>query len=247
MSEEIIVDKFWAEDFSILFRKDRILEFFVTEDQSTTEKLNSIARFGVYASVILALYHSDLKYLNLCIITFSVTYFVFKNADIKEPLENIGSCKKKVTFSEKEDIKEFEKDDGERTHPTLNNPFGNNSVFDIIENPERPPMIEYGSYSDESLKVKKDIESKFNYNLYKDLGDLYGKTNSQRQFYTTPSRGTIPHDSDGKFKNWLYGKMPSCKDNIYDCGRTLYETPQMKRPILPNSLENPDNTQARSK
>ena len=75
---ELVVDKFWADDLYILFRKDRILEFFVTQDQSTSEKLNSIARFGIYASILLSMYHSDFKYLTLCILTFFITYIIMR-------------------------------------------------------------------------------------------------------------------------------------------------------------------------
>lgn len=241
---ELVVDKFWADDLSILFRKDRILEFFVTQDQSTSEKLNSVARFGIYASILLAMYHSDLKYLTLSILTFFITYVVYENTEKVENMENVGSCKKvnkKVTFG---DLPVF-KEDEELTKPTINNPFGNNSVLDIIDNPERPPMVKYGEHNEKSLDVKQDIEEKFNYNLYKDLGDLYGKTSSQRQFYTTPSRGSIPPDPNGDFKNWLYGKMPSCKDNIFECGKTIHEDPRRKRPVFPNQLDNPEITEAK--
>ena len=35
-------DPFWFDDMSILFSKDRLVEFFPTEDMSLGEKLNSI-------------------------------------------------------------------------------------------------------------------------------------------------------------------------------------------------------------
>lgn len=225
-----VVDPIWSEDISILFRTDRLLEFFISEDQSTSEKLNSIARFGIYISIVLTLYHKNAKYLTLSLLTFIITYLIYENLGDRENLD--------VVAKNNMETKEY-------TKPTINNPFGNSSVMDIIDDPKRPPMVKYGDYNEKSLNVKENIQEAFNYNLYKDLGDLYGKANSQRQFYTTPSRGTIPADPDGKFKNWLYGSMPSCKDNTYECLKTIHETPTRKRPVLPNPLVNPVNVEAR--
>lgn len=215
-----IIDPFWSNDISILFRTDRILEFFVSNDQSISEKLNSIARFGIYISIILSLYHKDYKYLSLSILTFSITYFIYINKNTEKFEEELN---------DEEEI---------FTQPTINNPFGNSSVMDIIDNPTKPPMVDYSSNTEESLKIKEDIEKKFNYNLYKDVGDLYGKQNSQRQYYTTPSRGNIPPDPKGDFKQWLYGSMTSCKDNSYNC--RINEDLRSTRQVFVNSIENPE-------
>lgn len=192
-----VVDKFWSDDLYVLARPDRLLEFFISEDMSVDEKLNSIVRFGVYASVLLALYHKKYKYLTIVLPILLLTLVIHSNYSETE-IENFDSKGKPIK-------KKF-------TLPTLNNPFGNNSIMDILDNPKRPPMIDYSSYSEEALKVKKEIDEKFNYNLYKDLGDVYGKENSQRQFYTAPNRGNIPNDPDGEFKQWLYGSSKSCKE-----------------------------------
>lgn len=217
-----VIDPFWSNDISILFRTDRILEFFVSDDQSISEKLNSIARFGIYISIILSLYHKEYKYLTLSILTFSITYFIYKNKNIEKFEEEINNDDDKDIF----------------TQPTVNNPFGNSSVMDIIDNPTKPPMVDYSTNTEKSLKIKEDIETKFNYNLYKDVGDLYGRQNSQRQYYTTPSRGNIPPDPKGEFKQWLYGSMTSCKDNTYNCG--INEDLRASRQVLVNSMENPE-------
>ena len=50
----------------------------------------------------------------------------------------------------------------------------------------------------------------FNKNLYRDLTDVYGKNNSQRQFYTTPIT-TVPNDQNS-FANWLYRSEKTCKE-----------------------------------
>lgn len=215
-----ISDPFWVKQPSILFKQDRLLEFFVGNDQTTYEKLNSITRFGIYISIVLAMYKKDYKYLYLSLLFIIITYIIYTNIN----LENIKEYDKNIEGFENE--KEF-------ARPTVNNPFGNSSIMDIIDNPTRPPMQEYGEYDKDSLETKQKIEEKFNYNLYRDLGDLYDKKNSQRQFYTTPSRGSIPADPNGDFKKWLYGDMPSCKDNTYDCSKLIHDSPRFKR----NELE----------
>ena len=65
----------------------------------------------------------------------------------------------------------------------------------------------------------KTIEDKFGYNLYRDVGDLYGKSNSQREFYTMPAT-TIPNNQTACAK-WLYNTGPTCKE------KSIYCTPEM--------------------
>jgi hypothetical protein len=228
-----ISDSFWLSDLNILIRHDRLLEFFISSDQTLSEKLNSIARFGIYISVVLAMYHSNPKYLTLSILTFLITYLIYINVDKKEFMENNSADQIKENIIYKDSVK-----------PTINNPFGNSSVIDIIDNPTRKPMADYSENNEESLKIKEDINDAFNYNLYRDVSDVYGIKNSQRQYYTTPSRGNIPADPKGEYKKWLYGSMASCKDNQYKCLK--YENLAAKRQVFPNPLANPNNEFARN-
>jgi hypothetical protein len=193
---EPIRDKFWYEDISILFRNDRLMEFFVTQDQYTSEKLNAIVRFSFYLSLILAMYKQSLKYFGILLFSLVLTFFLWSGAETesKTAPEEVG--------------------------PTLLNPYGNNSVFD---DPKRGPMKRYTDYTQESLETKKKVDEYFNHNLYTDVGDLFGKQNSQRQFYTTPSAGQTPADPEGEFRNWLYGDMPSCKTEPMHCGKNTID------------------------
>ena len=49
--------------------------------------------------------------------------------------------------------------------------------------------------------MKENINNKFEFNLYKNIGDVFGNENSQRQFYTMPST-TIPNNRKD-FADWL--------------------------------------------
>ena len=66
----------------------------------------------------------------------------------------------------------------------------------------------------------KDLNGKsLNRQTMRDVGDLYGKSNSQRQYYTAPST-TIPNEQT-KFAKWLYQTSSTCKED------TKYCSPQM--------------------
>ena len=50
----------------------------------------------------------------------------------------------------------------------------------------------------------------FNEDLYRDVTDVFGKNNSQRQYYTVPGN-QVPNDQ-GSFAQWCYGTPPTCKE-----------------------------------
>ena len=85
--------------------------------------------------------------------------------------------------------------------PNINNPFMNILPTD---NRDRLSACTYDK------KTKDEINDAFNTNLYLDLNDIYGKNNSQRQFYTMPST-TIPNKQDS-FAKWLYNTPSICKE-----------------------------------
>jgi hypothetical protein len=218
MDVEIVADKFWANDPWILIKKDRLLEFFITSDQSQVERLNAITRFGIYTSILLAMYHNNPRYLALSFIVFAITYFIYSNSESKN--EKFADVQGSVACLDPEP-KGF-------TKPTLNNPFMNPSIIEIIDNPEKPRALRYAHNTQRSFDIKKDIKDKFSYNLYRDAGDIYDKMTGSRQFYTVPNT-TIAQDPEGKFKQWLYGNVNySCKDNTYFCAKNNYVPLQSK-------------------
>lgn len=185
-------DKFWSEDPSVLFDSSKIAEFFPRKEGSTEERLNSIARFSLYTSLVVCLYHRNVKFLYIGIMGLILTYILHFNV--------------KPTAEEFTDI---------RVRPTLNNPFMNVSQADYVDNPDRPAAQSYAGNDADSQEIKKDIDEKFDYNLYHDVSEIYGNMNSQRQFITNPST-TIPNDRKS-FQEWLYGDAKSCHDNNMNC------------------------------
>lgn len=222
--------EFWKEDPSILWKTDQMTKFFPTKNQSLGDKLNSIARLGIYISLVLCVYHKTTKYALVGIVTLVFTYFIYTfrptevSAESPTPTQTIEGL------------------DGTQvcTPPTLDNPFMNVTMKDYMNIQDgkivdRPPACDMSD-----PKVKEAADNLFNNDLYKDVNDLFGKMNSQRQFYTMPST-TIPNKQD-EFARWLYGSPPTCKENGDNC--VGYEDLRAKsaQGILYNPKENPVNT-----
>jgi len=201
-------DKFWLNDYKILFEKERLADFFPTITMTMIEKLNAIMRLAIYLSIALYIVSGNYHYLYIMIIVGSITYFIattqkdnmelFFNS-IKESNENLLQ---KSVIENITDIK-----------PTVDNPFMNINL--ITDNKEKEPAPPSWNNND----LQKKIESDFDYNLYRDVGDLYGKSNSQRQYYTMPST-TIPNNQTS-FAKWCYQVGPTCKE------KSIYCSPEM--------------------
>lgn len=189
------MDNFWYEDPSILFERSRLIEFFPSEKQSLYEKYNSIVRLTLYITILLSLYNQNIKYMSILLLVLLLTYYLYK-FDTK--IEKMSDVNEKCY------------------EPTLNNPFMNVNYteFDEMGNLNRPPAC-----NPENIDTKKQIDEYFHNNIYRDTSDVFGKMNSQRQFFTMPFT-TVPNDPNGEFKNWLYNNPKTCKeDQDYCSGR----------------------------
>jgi hypothetical protein len=85
--------------------------------------------------------------------------------------------------------------------PTQDNPFMNMSVTDILDKP--------GAFTVKPYDNNVKYDDYFRVNWYSDPTDVFGKTQSQRQFYTMPSN-SVPNDRDS-YQKWLYSGTGSCK------------------------------------
>jgi hypothetical protein len=204
-------DKFWYDDPTILFKKERLDEFYPSRDMTLTEQLNSLVRLFIYISLLFAIFKQDVNYLFIIVAILVLTYAIYHYSDEK-PLFNSFNLDKTTPDTDiviNKDIIE----------PTIDNPFMNVLLTDYTDNPERIAANSLNNYNNTKLNEK--IDNTFYYNLYRDVDDVYDKYNSQRQFYTMPST-TIPNEQD-KFVKWAYKTPPTCKeDNGYRCYGNLY-------------------------
>lgn len=197
------VDKFWVNDLEILYKRERLTEFFPTKDQTTEERLNAIMRFCIYISILLYLHNKDSRYIMISVGFGLFSIFIY-----------MGTRKK---CKEKEKVKEGMEENVEEkcTAPTIDNPFMNVTMKDYLNIKDgrivdRPPACDTTN-----VKTKKEMDEAFNNNLYKDVDDVFEKFNSQRQFYTMPST-TIPNRQD-EFARWLYKNPKTCKEDQDYC------------------------------
>lgn len=215
-------DVFWSMDLSILWDKNRLIEFFPTKDMTLNEKMNSIARLSVYATLVLVIYKGQLWPLYIGLLGMAMSLFLQNSSNES----NINS--------DKYISAELNKIEGETTDlctaPTKDNPFMNISVNEYIDNPTRSGACDPKTVSEET-------EAHFNVNLYKDVDDLFGKNNSQRMFVTNPIT-TIPNDQQN-FAKWLYSTPSTCKEDQENCLR--YEDVRANRKPLGDFENNPIN------
>jgi hypothetical protein len=96
------------------------------------------------------------------------------------------------------------------TGPTARNPFMNVLIDELKFNPGRPRAE---SVLDPAVKVK--LDDFFRTEFFNDPTDVFGRSQSQRQFITMPAT-SIPNDVDS-YQNWLY-KIPgkTCKEGNPD-------------------------------
>jgi hypothetical protein len=96
------------------------------------------------------------------------------------------------------------------TVPTPQNPFMNVTVDEYYYNPLRPQAA---SVQDDDVKA--NLDDFFKTEFTRDPTDVFGRSQSQRQFVTMPAT-TVPNDA-GSFQNWLY-KLPgkTCKEGGRD-------------------------------
>jgi hypothetical protein len=96
------------------------------------------------------------------------------------------------------------------TSPTAKNPFMNVLIDEIKYNPTKPAAV-----SISGLDVATSLDDFFRTEFNRDPTDVFGRSQSQRQFVTMPAT-TIPNDQ-GSYQNWLY-KIPgkTCKEGGRD-------------------------------
>ena len=94
----------------------------------------------------------------------------------------------------------------EYTRPTASNPFMNVLINEIKYNPTKPAAQDISNPI-----VSGMLDDAFRVQFTSDPTDVFGKTQSQRQFVAMPST-TVPNDQ-GSFADWLY-RIPgkTCKE-----------------------------------
>jgi hypothetical protein len=162
---------------------------------SFDEKLFTILKLLFFIALISTLVFNDVKYVLFVIILLFVGIFIYNYY--------INTKKNAEEFLDDNNIAIIDK--SFCTKPSLDNPFMNPNILDY----QTPNRI--SACSVDNSKINNEMHDKFIKRIFKDVNDIYGKTISERQFYTLPST-TIPNDQEGLGK-WLYFKDKTCKEN----------------------------------
>lgn len=161
-------------------------QFYPKKDLNKYEKTNALARFAIYSMIIIYVLKFDMKYLAISFTILILSVFLGLSDNFKNVNDN--TCVK----------------------PTPDNPYMNFTIGDHIANPNRN---EGCSIDDENIR---NDQIKFYRNGHNpDVNDLYGKTITDRNFYTMPST-SIVNDQQG-FLNFLYGDFGKCKSEGKNC------------------------------
>ena len=222
---------FWANDPTVLFNKDYILQMWPLQTMTFDEKLNAISRFIIVLSILGFIITKSIRFLVIGIVTLAIIYFVYKmrkqkivkellNKDDKEGFQNIDKKgylqPTEITISNPETLETYLKSDFEPTNKK--NPLGNVLLTEITDNPLRkaaPPAFNTEVYEDINNSTKKMVQllnpeiKNTNKQLFGDLGEKFEFDQSMWYYYSTPNT-KIPNDQ-GAFANYLYGDMPSCR------------------------------------
>ena len=193
---------FWYNQPNILYDKKYIIEFFPLKEHDLPRKLNSIIRFTIYYSILMYCYNKNTNIFALPLLMSFITYIIWKKntpIQVDQFMTDLRNDKEPllVTLSEL---------DIGCTLPNKDNPFMNTSFVDVAANKELSKSCT--SYNNKGIQRK--IEKEFDKGLYRNYTDIFGKENSQRQFFTVPGREGVPDQSS--FAHWLYRTPGSCKE-----------------------------------
>jgi len=204
----------WTEKISILYEKKYLFEVIPNKNFDFNRKLNSLLRLSIYYSTIIYLF--DRKKSNMFYIPFVVAIITYVlSRKYKETFLNITNANLMNDLKTGEDlVKDLS---GACKTPSKDNPFMNPEIYDYnTQNMGTPACTSYNNKGLQNI-----TENIFNDELYRDVNDIFGKNNSQRQFYTVPGN-SIPNDQD-TFAKWLYARPSSCKEgNGLQCAANMY-------------------------
>ena len=194
---------FWYENSSILYEKDYIFEFVPSKRFDINRKLNSIVRLSIIYSIIMYLIGKNNKYLIIPFITLCVTWIIWR----KHTDTRVESVMNKSINNQLDDLVVINDLETECRVPTKDNPFMNPLLDEYNNNTLQKPKA-CPSYN--NIGIQNRIEELFNQDLYRDVKDVFGKNNGQRQFYSVPGN-QVPNDQ-GSFSQWCYGMPKTCKE-----------------------------------
>ena len=206
------MDNYWFEDLNILLDTNKLDEFYPRKGMDYKKKVNSLVRGSVYVGILMSIFKRNYLFLYIPLITMLLTvilyYFRKVNQDTDNKLKKLNNdLNEKLPINSNRVDNNINKMINENfanqtcQKPSDNNPFMNAMPFDKRTRSNSCPV------NDEN---NTKIETIFNKNLFREVGDIFNKQNGQRQFFTMPST-TYPNNRE-KLGDWLYKTPKTCKE-----------------------------------
>jgi hypothetical protein len=221
--------QFWSNQPTILFNKDYIFELWPTKDMCYEQKLNAITRLIILLTFLGYILTMKMKILGVGTITILIIFVLFTMRKQKITKEMMNEGFKNQISSDQamienasyvnpvtlDSVLKTEFKEGNRK-----NPFSNVLLTQINDDPERkaaPPSFNVSVDEDITKNVKKAIQmmnpdiKNTNNQLFGDIYQEFELDQSNRQFFSTANT-RVTNDANA-FGNFLYGNMPSAKEN----------------------------------
>ncbi len=176
----------WYENPKVLFEEPD--QFLPVNELTSTQKINALARLAIYSAGAIYLFRLDNKFLSISLVIIAISWL-------------LGSTENFMSSEMKANVKACQK-------PTIDNPFMNFTIGDLISNPNR---LEACDYEDSKQLIRKTFRS----HLHTDSSDIWGKFISDRNFYTMPNTNIVNNQIG--FANWCYGGSGECKSTGKNC------------------------------
>ena len=212
---------FWINQPTILFNKKYLTDIFPSNNMTLEEKFNSITKFVLLLTLLGFIFSQNFQIIFIGILTIAIVtaiYYRKRKQYIEERTQETftNNNEKEYNIQLKEILKDGYYPNNKK------NPFGNVLLTDINTHSNRPsaaPSFNTEVYNKINNSVKKQTQmlnptiDSTNKQIYGDLYENYNLDKSLMRMYTTAN--TRVANDQGAFSQWLYGNMPSSKeDNI---------------------------------
>ena len=191
---------FWFDKISILYDTTFLLDIIPKKEYDLNRKLNALLRFTIYYSLIIFLMDTKKKYVLTFIIGMAIFTYLIEYKYKDAFMDKVNN--KLMNNTHDMNINDLSSD---CRIPTKENPFMNPLLSDFGSDKSKPACQSYNNKG-----VQRVTEDYFDEDLYKDVNDIFGKENSQRQFFSVPGN-SVPNDRD-TFMKWCYQTPPTCKE-----------------------------------
>ena len=185
------MSELWYENLQVLFKD--LTDFFPKKEFNQVQKINSMARFALYYSIIIMLTNRDQKWLSVSLVILFISYF-----------SGVTESFSPITY-----VAENANENSNCVKPTIENPTMNFTLGDYYIEPNREKACEH------TTEIQNLMSATFNHDVVPDPYDLYGRKQNERQFLTMPNTKIV--NDQKAFAEWCYGNIGQCKAFGKDC------------------------------